>query len=151
MYPEYRNYYNMYNNSNINYGKNNQNMFSNYNNTEGKMSLYNPYNGLIRGNLFKDIYVPYKSNEPYEIKPNNEQADILTKIDSLCFALVDLNLYLDVFPDNRSAIELYTKYNEEKERLVNEYESMYGPLSLNSESLSAIPWSWDNMPWPWDN
>ena len=149
MYPEYRNYYNMYNNSSINYNKNNQNMF--VNKTDNKMSLYNPYNGLIRGNLFKDLYMPYKSEEPFDIKPNNEQADILTKIDSLEFALVDLNLYLDVHPDNRSAIELYTKYREEKERLVNEYESIYGPLSLSSEALSVVPWSWDNMPWPWDN
>ncbi len=149
MYPEYRNYYNMYNNSDINYNKNNQNMF--INKTDNKMSLYNPYNGLIRGNLFKDLYIPYKSEEPFDIKPNNEQADILTKIDSLEFALVDLNLYLDIYPDNRSAIELYTKYREEKERLVNEYESLYGPLSLSSEALSIVPWSWDNMPWPWDN
>ena len=149
MYPEYRNYYNMYNNSDINYNKNNQNMF--INKTDNKKSLYNPYNGLIRGNLFKDLYIPYKSEEPFDIKPNNEQADILTKIDSLEFALVDLNLYLDVYPDNRSAIELYTKYREEKERLVNEYESLYGPLSLSSEALSIVPWSWDNMPWPWDN
>ena len=114
-------------------------------------NLYNPYNGFIRGNLFKDIYDPYLDKEPYEIKPINEQANMLTNIDALCFALIDLNLYLDVNPNDRNKINLFNKYKEEKEKLTKDYEAKYGPLTLNSDSLNSYPWAWNNMPWPWDN
>ena len=44
--------------------------------------LYEPYQGFIRGNLFENLYDPYKVNGPYEIKPMNEQAELLTYIDN---------------------------------------------------------------------
>ncbi len=77
-YPEFMNF--DYNNLNI-YDQNK--MMKNQN------ELYDPYNGLIRGNLFKKLYDPYITEEPYEIKPMNDQAKMLTKLDSLCFAMID--------------------------------------------------------------
>ena len=149
-YPEFKNYnykdMNLYNMHNI------KNTFNNntYNNQK-ENNLYDPYNGLIRGNLFKNLYDPYKNKEPYEIKPVNEQARMLTNIDSLGFAMIDLNLYLDVFPNDREKITLYNQYRKEKENLLKEYENKYGPITINSDSLNTYPWAWDNMPWPWDN
>ncbi len=112
--------------------------------------LFDPYNAFIRGNLFKNLYDPYKNNEPYEIRPNNEQARLLTKINSLCFTLKDINLYLDIYPDNSNMINLYNKFLKEKEKIMKEYENMYGPICLNSESLNTYPWSWNDTPWPWE-
>ncbi len=114
-------------------------------------NLFNPYEGLIRGNLFKNIYDPYKNQKPYAIKPMNDQAKMLTDIDSLEFALVDLNLYLDVYPDDKSAIELFNKYRKEQNELLNSYQNKYGPILLNSDALNNTPWMWDNRPWPWEN
>lgn len=114
-------------------------------------NLFDPYNAFIRGNLFKNLYDPYKNTEPYEIKPINDQAKLLTKINSLCFSLKDLNLYLDVYPNDNNIINLYNKYNQEKEKLVNDYENIYGPICLNSNSLNSYPWSWEDTPWPWEN
>lgn len=130
---------------------NNYPNFKNYNMYSKTTSLYDPYNGFIRGNMFKEIYDPYKNNEPFDIKPMNEQAKLLTDIDALCFAITDLNLYLDVNPNNQDAINLFNQYREEKENLTKEYESMYGPITLDSNSLNSYPWGWDDMPWPWDN
>ena len=113
-------------------------------------NLYDPYDGLIRGNMFKNLYDPYKLKQPYEIKPMNQQADILTHIDALCFACVDLNLYLDTHPDNKQAIQLFNKYCKEKEELIKKYESQYGPLTLDSDSLNNYPWAWNDKPWPWE-
>ena len=150
-YPEFKNYnypnMDMYTNM---YNK--QNSFNNTNyNDNSDMNLYNPYNGLIRGNLFKNLYDPYKAKEPYEIKPMNEQAKMLTEIDALGFAMIDLNLYLDVFPNDKEKINLYNQYRKQKENLLKEYESKYGPITINSEYLDTYPWAWNNMPWPWDN
>ena len=113
--------------------------------------LFDPYNAFIRGNLFKNLYDPFKNNEPYEIRPINEQARLLTKIDSLCFTLKDLNLYLDIYPNSNEIIKLYNKYMNEKDKLMKEYENVYGPICLDSESLNTYPWSWNDTPWPWEN
>ena len=158
-YPNFKNYNNytnsnmmmdMYNNQATSFNKqykdqNKMNM-ANTSNT-----LFDPYNGFIRGNMFRNLYDPYKNNEPYEIKPMNEQAELLTYIDALSFAMVDLGLLLDVNPNNQDAIKLFNQYREEKENLTKEYESKYGPISLDSDSLNSYPWAWKDMPWPWDN
>ena len=134
-YPQYNNFE----------GENLRNM--NYQND----NLFNPYQGLIRGNLFKNIYQPYKNEKPYEIKPMNEQAKMLTELDSLEFALIDLNLYLDVYPDDREAIQLFNQYRVERQDLLSQYQNKYGPILLSSEALNRTPWMWDNRPWPWEN
>ena len=140
----YYNYPNYLQNSNFE-GKNSRNV--NYQND----NLFNPYQGLIRGNMFKNLYQPYKNERPYEIKPVNEQAKMLTDLDALEFAMIDLNLYLDVNPDDQRAIELYNKYRQENEELLKLYQDRFGPILLNSDSLNNIPWMWDNRPWPWEN
>ena len=114
-------------------------------------NLFNPYEGLIRGNLFKNIYDPYKNQKPYAIKPMNDQAKMLTDIDSLEFAIIDLNLYLDIYPDDKNAIELFNKYRKDQNELLHNYQNQYGPILLNSDAMNNIPWMWDNKPWPWEN
>ena len=161
-YPNFKNfnYTNMYNNSNDSFNNPYDNLFKSMNNSNNMekdnnvsktTTLYSPYNGYIRGNLFKSLYEPYKEDEPYDIKPMNDQAKLLTDIDALGFAMIDLNLFLDVNPNNRDAINLFNQYRNEKDNLTNEYESKYGPLSIDSNSLNSYPWAWNNMPWPWDN
>ena len=147
-FKNYSNYTNsnMYNTKNISFNKS-----FNDKNMANTNSLFDPYNGFIRGNLFKNLYDPYKSEEPYEIKPINSQAEILTYLDSLSFAMIDLGLLLDVNPNNENAIKLFNQYREEKEKLIKEYESKFGPITLDSNSLNSYPWSWNDMPWPWDN
>ena len=157
-YPNFKNY-NNYVNSNMNNNIDSlMNIYNNQMNTSDikyKVSnintLYEPYDGFIRGNLFKNLYDPYKLNEPYEIKPMNEQAELLTYIDALGFSMTDLTLYLDIYPDDQNLINLFNQFRKERQNLVKEYESKYGPITLNSDSLNSYPWVWDNMPWPWDN
>lgn len=121
-----------------------------YPNNNTNTQLYNPYQGYIRGNLFENLYNQYKIKEPYDIKPMNEQAELLTYINSLAFACIDLNLYLDVNPNDRNIIDLYNNYKKEKKDLMEEYQNKYGPLLLNSDSLNNYPWAWNNKPWPWE-
>ena len=132
----------------------NQDMINNYKQklqNETVNDLYDPYQGFIRGNLYKDLYEPYKIRQPYEIKPMNEQAEMLTYIDALSFACTDLNLYLDVFPNNQQLIYLYNQYNMQKKELMEQYQTKFGPLILSSNSLNSYPWAWDDKPWPWEN
>ena len=142
-YPNYKNF---------DY-KNFFNQIKNINTTNNYQSnnFYDPYNGFIRGNMFETLYDPYKIKEPYEIRPMNEQAELLTYIDALCFATIDLSLYLDVYPDDKKAIDLFNQYRTQKNELTEQYESKFGPLLLSSNSLNSYPWAWDDRPWPWEN
>ncbi len=140
-YKNMQDYYN-YNNNNYN-----QPLYDQEPNPRG---LYEPYQGFIRGNMFPELYNGYKLNKPFEVSPMNEQAQILTYIDSLGFAMTDLNLYLDVHPDDQSAIDLYNQYRSHNIDYTNQYENKYGPLLQNSNALKSVPWAWNDSPWPWE-
>ncbi len=112
------------------------------------INLYEPYQGFIRGNMYKNIYNDY--SKIYDIKPMNEQAELLTYIDMFDFACIDLSLYLDVYPEDQQMIELYNQIKEEKVKVTSKYEEKYGALSLNSKNLNKVPWEWNNSPWPWE-
>lgn len=130
---------NTYNNSN-----NNNNMYNN-------MTFLNSNEGFLRGNMEANSYIPYK-NMTY-IKPSisNEKMSHLYKIQELAFAAHDINLYLDMHPNDTNAINLYNNYNTEAKRLTLDYEKKYGPIDLSfDEGLSMTPWSWINEPWPWN-
>lgn len=148
----------MYNN---NYYLNRQLDYYNYNNnnynhpyfTEDADSsvLFDPYNGFIRGNMFKNLYNSYKLDKSFEVKPLNEQAQLLTYIDTYSFAAHDIALYLDIYNDDADMIELFNVYRTEANRLRTEYENKYGPLFVNSNANTTVPWKWDDRPWPWEN
>ena len=132
-----------------NYANNNYNQPL-YNQNIQNKQIYDPYNGFIRGNMFPELYNSYKLNKPLEITPMNEQAELLTYVDVLTFAMIDLNLYLDVYPNDREALELFNQYRMQTDEYTKKYESKYGPLELTSNSLNTFPWAWDNAPWPWE-
>lgn len=132
-----------------NYANNNYNQPL-YNQNIQNKQIYDPYNGFIRGNMFPELYNSYKLNKPLEITPMNEQAELLTYVDALTFAMIDLNLYLDVYPNDREALELFNQYRMQADEYTKKYENKYGPLELTSNSLNTFPWVWDNAPWPWE-
>lgn len=140
-------YYN-YMNNNYNQPIYNQQSFDSNSKSQ---KLFDPYVGFISGNMFSDLYNAYKLSNPLDIEPMNEQAELLTYIDALCFATIDLGLYLDLYPNDKSTIQLFNKYREQKEKYEKEYESKFGPLLLSSDALKTFPWAWDNSPWPWQN
>ena len=113
------------------------------------IDVYSDYEGLMRGNMFKKLYKPYKNYTYLPLKANTEREKRLYKIMAICFAINDLNLYLDIYPDDKEAFNLFKKYNKELEIEKANYEKMYGPLDINSDSGSKYDWL-DN-PWPWDN
>lgn len=152
------NYQNKFNNQNE-YGNfiqnySNQDNFSNMNsnmNMNLQNNLYEPYQGFIRGNMFPELFDPYKISRPYEVEPMNDQAELLTYIDALTFATHDLNLYLDNFPNDQQMIQKFNDYRMQANQAIEQYENSYGPLFVNSNANSVTPWAWNNRPWPWEN
>lgn len=132
-----------------NYKNNNYNQPLYTENVDAK-KIYDPYQGFIRGNMYPSLYNGYKI-KPVEITPANEQADLLTYLDELCFATIDINLYLDIYPDDKDMLNLFNNYRKELNEVKEEYQSKYGPILTSSNANNRYPFSWINSPWPWES
>lgn len=79
-----------------------------------------------------------------------KSSDLMNNIQKLQFAAVELNLYLDNFPKDENATEDYKKISKKLDKLINEYESKYGPIRNFGDAYLEDPKSWVNSPWPWE-
>ena len=111
-------------------------------------TLYKPFDGFNKGNMFPEIYSKYK-NHIYKLKVSNPKDDLLYKIQMYSFALKDYSLYLDTHPEDTKILREFRDTNQMYMSLKEEYESKYGPLCITSAS-STSKWAWLNEPWPWD-
>ena len=118
--------------------------------TQNNNNILDPYEGLIRGNLFNNLYDPYKDYKAKKLNPTSEKDALLEQWQQYNFALIDLNLYLDTNPNDRNALALYGEYLNTKKQLQDKYETKYGPIELSSNSVINGNWKWINSPWPWE-
>lgn len=114
----------------------------------GSKNILSPYEGFLRGNMFKDEYDPYKNLTYLKLKPKTNQEKLLYEIMSLCFAINDLNLYLDLNPNDMESFNLLKSYIKEKNKLTDTYVNQYGPLVIDETTGSKYEWLND---WPWDS
>ena len=105
--------------------------------------------GFKRGNLFNNLYDEYKNYKPQELKASNEREDLILQIDENRFAIIELGLYLDLYPNDINALNKYNSYLKKEKELITIYESKYGPMTLNSQ-VQTNTWLWNNSPWPWE-
>ena len=138
--------YNQLDKMNMNLTMNNQNMP----NMLQKQQPIDPTKGWMRGNLFTNLYDPYKNYKPAKLNPKNERETLLYQVMQYKFALIELNLYLDTHPNDTEMINLYNQYQTIEKQMCDKYESMYGPLTLDSNYLNKNTWVWKNSPWPWE-
>jgi len=113
-------------------------------------SLAAPKEAFERGNLFNNLYDPYKNYRYGNLKATNAREELLYNILMHKFVLTELNLYLDTHPFDSTIINLYKKYLSDEKKLCNQYEKTYGPLTVDSENLGNNNWNWIKSPWPWE-
>ena len=116
---------------------------------EEKTDLYSLEEGLNKGNMFKSLYDPYE-NHIYKVVVRGKLDELLLNIQQLTFKIIDLNLYLDVHPDDEFIYMEFKKTVEELNRQKDLYEKNYGPLCA-SETLYYNSYKWLKNPWPWMN
>ncbi len=107
-----------------------------------------PEEGFLKGNLMRDEYAPYKNYTYFKLKPETEKESLLLKLMAYSFALNDLNLYLDLNPEDRNTYELFQKYAKEKNNLESMYAEKYGPMTITETQGEMF--NWVKNPWPWD-
>ena len=137
------NYYNPYQ---TNYYQREYREFSPFQNE----NLENPKDGFEKGNLFSNLYDSYKNYQPMKLKPKTEEERLLYNLLAISFATHELNLYLDLHPDNQSMLMLFNDYKKQKEKLTKEYEEKYGPLTVCTTSSNDSIFEWEKKDWPWE-
>lgn len=128
------------------------NNYYNYNlnnNMNKPVSNENPSVGFERGNLFDNLYEQYKNYKPVDLQPKTDKEYLMYQMQMYSFALNDLNLYLDINPNDISMINLRSKYLKEFQEAFNQYENKYNAVGVNSTVLNKSPWGWDSS-FPWE-
>ena len=116
------------------------------NNLSMNNNLVSVKEGFNRGNIFDNLFWPYKYIA--NVKPRNEKEELMNKIQMYAFSSHELNLYLDLYPDDIEAIGLFNQYKDEENRLIYEYEQKYGKICLDINE--SYTWEWVKSPWPWE-
>ena len=127
----------------------NNDWYLNGNRNRQEPSLLNPQEGYLKGNLFRNLYSPYKNYQPSRLNPTSEREKMLQELSTYAFATHELNLYLDLHPENQSMFLLFQDYQQRMNRLIEEYERKYGPLNVNSEKMKDS-FTWESNEWPWE-
>ncbi len=120
-------------------------------NTFTNVDLFTPTEGFEKGNLFRGLYSQYKNYRPATLKPKNEKEKKLFELSAIAFAAHELNLYLDLHPEDQSILALFNDYRKKSNELIREYEEKYGPLTVSSNSLEGKnTFVWEKDSWPWE-
>ena len=120
-----------------------------YVNNQNSLDLFNPYEGFLKGNAFKNEYIPYKDYKTYKIDITSEKEEMLFNISEYAFMMHDMNLYLDVNPNNQEALNKFNEYRNKTNELITKYERKYGPLLVfSSDDNKSFNWI---QKWPWVN
>ena len=77
------------------------------------------------------------------------QSDVRMQLQAVCFAMMDMQLYLDTHPFDQDALRVYRSYLSVHQELKMNVEKQYGPLSPQ-DAATESDWLWVNSPWPWE-
>jgi spore coat protein JB len=73
--------------------------------------------------------------------------EMIGEIRNYEFAINELALYLDTHPEDEKALCLHRKYCKQAKNLKDQYQKIYGPLTIN---YPCNKWRWLEEPWPWE-
>ena len=76
-------------------------------------------------------------------------ADLTEQLRMLDFAIQEVALYLDGYPDCREALCYYHKLTERRRAVAERVSAVCGPVTY-LDNMSEDEWSWVKTPWPWE-
>lgn len=81
-------------------------------------------------------------------QPTRKQ--MLDWVDMVSFAVTEANLYLDTHPKDTAALAYFQEYKKLRKQALEDYSSMFGPLTIDTAMSGQQMWEWVNRPWPWE-
>ena len=116
---------------------------------DNEINLFDPQEAFMLGNLFKNLYMSYKGFSNYCLQPMNQRQKALLEVQINEFAAHEINLYLDMHPNNQEMINLYHHYIQKAKKAKKDFEKQYGPLMVQ-DSTETNRFEWIKSPWPWE-
>lgn len=114
-------------------------------NEANHMDITTIIEGFSKGNMDQDLYNPYRNYRPILVDKN----DPTIMLKAYWFAITDLQLYLDVHPDDTATKELFNKCVEEFQRLEKQVEAKDGPITVATTYNLTPKWLWQKN-WPFE-
>lgn len=78
-----------------------------------------------------------------------QKEQLLNDIGTVDFAMVELMLYLDTHPTDKSAMEYFNHYGRVKQQMEREFSQKYFPLKKEYSDCN-MEWRWGMTPMPWE-
>lgn len=80
-----------------------------------------------------------------------EKHEMKKHIDSLCFSILEIELFLDTHPYDQKALHMLREYRRRKREAIDTYEAKFGKYIVTTDDVPASHhWSWIDSPWPWE-
>ena len=114
-----------------------------------KMNLFTPDVAFTNGTIFKSLYEPYKNYKPMRPVVNDPKDKALLSVMMYGSCLHDMNLYLEVYPDDKEALKIRKEYYEKYKMAKDEYETKYSSYSLLSDFSDTKPFGFSTEAFPW--
>lgn len=76
--------------------------------------------------------------------PSMTKAGLLKRLNEVSFAVNDIHLFLDTHPCDEKALAFFQEVSEERNRLLKEYASSFGPLTIDTAACSREDVELDN-------
>ncbi|MDF2989302.1 MAG: putative spore-coat protein [Eubacterium sp.] len=80
----------------------------------------------------------------------SDREKMLMTVQAYEFALVEIGLFLDTHPNDRTALAYFKQYRELKHRAESEYTRRFGPITMDHMDNDLSTWRWIENPWPWE-
>ncbi len=79
---------------------------------------------------------------------NSNCAVLKSRLRQVDFAITEVVLYLDAYPECNKALDYYHRLVDEREQLVSAINSQCGPMT-HYGNVSKDSWHWIDSAWPW--
>lgn len=77
----------------------------------------------------------------------SEKTALMKKIQTISFAMVEAELFLDTHPECRQALDYYKDLRDNYRALCEEYAAKFSPITAGA--TTGGEWKWAMSEWPW--
>lgn len=119
------------------------------NQNQPKLNLFPVDEGYVKGTIYRGLYNPYKNMNPIPPVLATQKDRMLFEVNKNHFAMIELQYYLNNFPNDVEALRIYNEFRVEYLKAKTAYEGAFGALDMTSEQLERGPWNWVQTTAPW--
>ena len=106
---------------------------------------YEARRGLIRGTLFPGLDLPFQGR----VNTKEFNTTPMTELQTLNFAIQELQLYLDTHENDADAFAAYKGFLKLSKEAHRRYVELYGPI-CRKDMADCPRFSWLDGAWPWE-